>query len=79
MKRLLETAVILLGTLGWWGFVYPELCLTEEVYQQEDAESMAETGNSGEIGRIRIKCRMAEYVYQVRMREAAEMRKTYEK
>ena len=29
MRRVLETAVILLGTLSWWGFVYPELCLLE--------------------------------------------------
>lgn len=39
MKKLIETAVILVGTIGWWGFVYPELCLTQDVYEQayEDA------------------------------------------
>lgn len=30
MRKILETAIILIGTLGWWGFVYPELCLAEE-------------------------------------------------
>ena len=35
MKKLYETALILFGTLGWWGFVYPDLCLTEETCEQE--------------------------------------------
>lgn len=29
MRKLLETTVIIIGTLGWWGFVYPELSMTE--------------------------------------------------
>ncbi len=40
MRKIYETAVILIGTLGWWGFVYPELCLTQDAYEQEsEAES----------------------------------------
>lgn len=35
MRKIYETAVILIGTLGWWGFVYPELCLTQDAYEQE--------------------------------------------
>lgn len=104
MRRVLETAVILLGTLGWWGFVYPELCLLETSYEEtyEDAgeagfvygwhkagADAAEDGaekpksfgvviampaddfGAGEPGReVRIKSKIAEYVYQVRNREA---------
>lgn len=108
MKKILETAVILLGTIGWWGFVYPELCLTEDVYEQtcedvgtegnsedmlQDVENgmpgktesripekgREETAVSGvwenirtdgyhgwQVGKIRIKSRLAEYVYQVK-------------
>ena len=35
MKKLYETALILFGTLGWWGFVYPEFCLSGDRYEQE--------------------------------------------
>lgn len=118
MKKLMETAVILLGTVGWWGFVYPELCLTQDVYEQayeggeetaaeERAEkntpksaseksaasegetpeglgpgSMSDAGeiiqprdgrqNGWQIGKICIKSRFAEYVYQVKEKETAE-------
>lgn len=43
MRKIYETAIILIGTLSWWGFVYPELCLTEDAYEQEagaDAEGV---------------------------------------
>lgn len=118
MKKLMETAVILLGTVGWWGFVYPELCLTQDVYEQayeggeetaaeERAEkntpksaseksaasegetpkgpgtgSMSDAGETiqprdgrqtgWQIGKICIKSRFAEYVYQVKEKETAE-------
>ncbi len=42
MKRIYETAVILIGTLGWWGFVYPELSAVTAVCEQE-AEAEEET------------------------------------
>ncbi len=37
MKKICEALVIMIGTLGWWGFVYPDLCLTDDVYEQEYA------------------------------------------
>lgn len=105
MKKIYETAIILFGTLGWWGFVYPDLCLTGDVYEQEadgqeeeteisdgidetkaecemDLQKLVpelkEAGNrqseGGEntpeegwqVGRVRIKSRIMEYVYQVK-------------
>ena len=36
MKQIIETMVILLGTLGWWGFVYPELSLLEVPYKESE-------------------------------------------
>lgn len=44
MRKIYETAIILIGTLSWWGFVYPELCLTEDAYEQE-----SEADDAGEI------------------------------
>lgn len=38
MRKIYEAALILIGTLGWWGFVYPDMCLTEDVYEQEYEE-----------------------------------------
>lgn len=79
MRKILEAAVLLVGTLGWWGFVYPELCLTGDVYEQEydgeaDAEMPPEKGQAKEgenmseaektSGTIRIKSKILEYVYQ---------------
>ena len=78
MKRFYETAVILIGTLGWWGYVYPELSLTQQAYVQETetnrlteadgvTEILKELGSNGiEVGEIRIESRIAEYVYQVK-------------
>ena len=65
MRKLYETAVILFGTLGWWGFVYPELCLTEDVYEEK---------SEWESGEICIKSRIAEYVYQVKENALTEKR-----
>ncbi|MBD5548988.1 MAG: hypothetical protein HDQ97_16650 [Lachnospiraceae bacterium] len=42
MRKLYETALILIGTIGWWGFVYPDMCLTEDVYEQECEEDQTE-------------------------------------
>lgn len=96
MKRLFEISVILLGTLGWWGFVYPELSLLETSYEETYEEGAEETElpfdwkkqvadatgtegfpegygivvdmpHNGTAGnKIRIKSKIAEYVYQVR-------------
>ena len=35
IRRVLETTAVIIGTLGWWGFVYPELCLLETSYEEE--------------------------------------------
>lgn len=62
MKRIIETAVFFIGTLGWWGFVYPELCLTQDTYEiVEDADeagiceeaggSMEESGETAYLKR----------------------------
>ncbi len=78
MKRLYETAIILIGTLGWWGFVYPDLCLTKDVYEEkfeaeEKAYSRTLMDEQGiQIGKLRIKSRIAEYVCQVKEIEALE-------
>ncbi len=64
MRRLWEAAVLLMGTLGFWGFVYPEFCLTEENYRTE-ASCEAEEEVTGEAGKICIKSRALEYVYQI--------------
>ena len=79
MKKIYEVALILIGTVGWWGFVYPDMCLTEDVYEQEyeedeqlevsvtDAAADIETVQSGiQIGSILIKSRLVEYLYQER-------------
>lgn len=86
MRKIYETAVILIGTLGWWGFVYPELCLTQDAYEQEpETEKTEENGDIQEsdqaaglweegikIGNLRIKSRAAEYVYQVKEKDMTE-------
>ena len=48
MKKVLETAMILMGTLGFWGFVYPEFCLTEETYKVETVDEY-ESADGGEF------------------------------
>lgn len=48
MRKIYETAVILIGTLGWWGFVYPELCLTQDAYEQE-SEAQTNDWEEGDI------------------------------
>lgn len=114
MKGFYETAVILIGTLGWWGYVYPELSMAPQAYVQEREETgddrertgddrkragddrekagtdrkragkqhgeegttegiLESLGNTGiKVGEIRIKSRIAEYVYQVKEETAAK-------
>ncbi|MDE7286015.1 MAG: hypothetical protein K2N55_04095 [Lachnospiraceae bacterium] len=51
MRRIYEAAMILIGTIGWWGFVYPDLCLTEEVYEQEyEEEELTEAAVAWDLG-----------------------------
>ena len=102
MRRICEAALLFVGTLGWWGFVYPEHCPVEEVYEEEayeeesheeeshrqkagegrdakavfeDRESPWNFQESGwQLGEIRIKSRLAEYVCQIRENAAEEKR-----
>lgn len=106
MRRICEAALLFVGTLGWWGFVYPDLCPVEEVYEEEtyeqddeqeaherevhrqkaggkreakevfeDRESPWNFRESGwQLGEIRIKSRLAEYVCQIRENAAEEKR-----
>lgn len=106
MRRICEAALLFVGTLGWWGFVYPDLCPVEEVYEEEadeqedeqeahegevhrqkaggrreakavfeDRESLWNFRESGwQLGEIRIKSRLAEYVCQIRENAAEEKR-----
>ena len=46
MRKIYETALILIGTIGWWGFVYPDMCLTEDVYEQEYEEEQEKSMGS---------------------------------
>ena len=62
MRKIYEAALLFLGTLGWWGFVYPELCLDGEVYEEEACEEVV-----GEIG-------LVEYVCQIKENEIEEKR-----
>ncbi len=93
MKKFYETAVILIGTLGWWGFVYPELSGVETVCEQEIIENQEKTeesffqdimieglGNRGiKSGDIRIKSRLMEYVYREKEKEELEKGTEYDK
>ncbi len=46
MKKIYEIALILIGTIGWWGFAYPDMCLTEDVYEQEYEEEQEKSMDS---------------------------------
>lgn len=63
MRKLWKTAVILMGTIGFWGFVYPELTMPGEV-----CEFVEEAQNEP----VRIKCRVVEYLFQVREQRDSE-------
>lgn len=105
MRRICEAVLLFVGTLGWWGFVYPDLCPVEEVYEEEtyeqddeqeaherevhrqkaggkreakavfeDRESPWNFQSGWQLGEIRIKSRLAEYVCQIRENAAEEKR-----
>lgn len=84
MRKIFEAAVIVIGTLGWWGFVYPELCLTEDAYEQEadvpesSVQKASEKYEGFQLGEIRIKVRAIEYVYQVNDKELKEKELRYD-
>lgn len=112
MKRFYETALLLIGTLGWWGFVYPELsavtetCVQEDMQEnmwdepgeeiQEEGTQVQKLGTAQEIrsfaeklikelgadgipsGDVRIKSRIAEYLYQEKEKGTTEKESGYE-
>lgn len=47
MRNLLATVVFLTGTLCWWGFLYPELCMTEGSCQVIEEGALEEEGSGG--------------------------------
>lgn len=54
MRKLYETAVILFAAIGWWGFVYPDMCLTEDVYEQEYEEEQTQEQEQVQVQTIRL-------------------------
>ncbi len=81
MKKVLETAMILMGTLGFWGFVYPEFCLTEETYKVESVEDREVSGRErgaeeteedldadgyGAENKIVVKSKLMEYLFFIK-------------
>ena len=34
MRKICEAVFLFVGTLGWWGFVYPDLCPGVEAYEE---------------------------------------------
>lgn len=73
MKQALRSVIFIVGALGWWGFVYPDLCLTPQEAAPEGSKSgvstISEDVPDEEVCKpeeIRIKSRLYEYVCQVR-------------
>ena len=111
MRKFLEAVFIVVVTLGWWGFIYPELSMvTESSVQETEAETQeaeakmqdesAQTpgekpfrgeeaassvkigeklGSAGVVsGNLRIKSRLAEYLYQGKEKDKIEKESDYE-
>ena len=75
----MQTAVILIGTLGWWGFVYPELSAVTESASFA-ARLIKDLGNTGiKSGNVRIKSRIMEYLYQRKEKETTEKESGYDR
>ena len=41
MRKICEAVFLFVGTLGWWGFVYPDLCPGVEAYEEETGREEA--------------------------------------
>lgn len=89
MRKFLEAAVIFVATFGWWGFIYPELSMVTESAAQEaeitdeEVDSLIKIGeklgSTGIVrGNLRIKSRIAEYLYQGKEKDKAEKESGYE-
>ena len=72
--KIAEAAILLMGTLGFWGFVYPELSMTETIEETQKEESFWERlGKEGVVsGDVRIKSRLFEYVYEGKGKEGTQ-------
>ena len=76
MRKLVETGIIMISTLGWWGFVYPELCLPSKAETQNEEYILYEIEMpSGLLGKefsdtktetIQIKSLIGGYICQVK-------------
>lgn len=78
MKKILEYGLLIAGMVSYFGFVYPELILAEDAYllaeeegteyriPYEEAKRLFLWEEDGQEQPVRIKWRLAEYVYQVK-------------
>ena len=70
LKKILEYGLLIAGMAAYFGFVYPELILPEDAYllvEEEGAEyQIPYEDEDGQEQPVRIKWRLAEYVYQVK-------------
>lgn len=78
LKKILEYGLLIAGMVSYFGFVYPELILQEDAYLLVEKEGMEYQIPYEEAKRlflwdkdrqerpVRIKCRITEYVYQVK-------------
>lgn len=41
MRKICEAVFLFVGTLGWWGFVYPDLCPGVEACEEETCQEEA--------------------------------------
>lgn len=42
MRKVLEACLVTVAMLGWWGFIYPELCFTADTCQISEVQDEAE-------------------------------------
>lgn len=76
MRKFWEAAVIMVGTLGWWGFIYPELSVTEAETAGFAAENTAgdiESDMESDVKEIRIKSKLAEYVCEIKEKQEKDL------
>lgn len=70
MRHFIETAVIVMGTLGWWGFLYPELCMTQEAYELVEEYEAGDELARGE--KVCIKSKAVEYLFLIKEKTDSE-------
>ncbi len=77
MKKILETGMMIAAAYGFFGFIYPELCLIEDtckVVVEKEKDDIAGAVEKGDLLReisnvppekIRIKSRLLEYLCEI--------------